>query len=68
MTLTTRMRFVLEGYAFPQVAVYTLAPCIRLITKPNVSWVFGLEGIFNTKVGATEFVSAYPYVGFSFRL
>jgi hypothetical protein len=67
-TLSTRMRFVLEAYAFPQVNVYTLSPCIRLVTKPNVSWVFGLEGIFNTKVGATEFVSAYPYIGFSFRL
>ena len=68
MTLTARMRFVLEGYAFPQVGIYTLSPCMRIVAKQNVSWVFGLEGIFNTNTGASEFVSAYPYIGFSFRL
>lgn len=80
--ISEKFHFVAEAFAAPNVAlsnisnapqigIYTFSPAIRTAIKPNISWVFGLDGVFYTvtnKGGTNNTVFALPYIGFSFRL
>ncbi|MHB8260450.1 MAG: hypothetical protein ACYDCN_08580 [Bacteroidia bacterium] len=80
--ISEKFHFVAEAFAAPnvvasnksnapQVGIYSFSPAIRTSIKPNISWVFGLNGVFYTatnKGGTNNVIFALPYIGFSFRL
>ncbi len=82
--ISAKIHFVAEFLAAPKITVYntsnlaasqmgfySLSPAIRTAIKPNISWVFGIDGVFFTstnKGSTTNTAFALPYVGFSFRL
>jgi hypothetical protein len=83
--ISPKIYFVMEAFAVPNIAIanvtnpngvtqvgfYSLSPAIRTNVRPNMSWVFGVEGFFSTStshLGTTNNGFALPYIGFSFRL
>jgi hypothetical protein len=66
--ISEKIYFVGEAFAAPQVNLFTLSPAIRTNLKQNFSWVFGVEGLLNTRSGTSMPLLAFPYIGFSFRL
>jgi len=66
--ISHKLFFVAEVFAAPQIGIYTLSPAFRTVIKPNISWVFGIEGFFNSTPGISTPLIALPYFGFSFRL
>jgi len=83
--ISPKIYFVAEAFAVPNIAIanvtnrnnatqsgfYSLSPAIRTNIRPNISWVFGVQGFFSTSTnyyGTTSNTFALPYIGFSFRL
>lgn len=82
--ISSKIHFVAEIMAIPnvvdyntsnyntqQIGIYTFSPAIRTAIKQNISWVFGIDGVFYTSSnkGTTNNTAfAIPYIGFSFRL
>ncbi|MBS1646193.1 MAG: hypothetical protein JST67_02505 [Bacteroidetes bacterium] len=67
--ISTRFAFTAEAFAAPLSGIYTLAPALRTTRKPNLSFVFGIEGILTiSPTSGLAKVIGFPYLGASFRI
>jgi hypothetical protein len=72
LPISSKIYFVAEVFAFPEIGAYSICPAIRTAGKKNISWVFGIEASYQANIGSNEFgvfrQPLLPYIGFSFKL